>query len=163
MSSWSPSAPCSVRRPTSSTSCARTACPSASLGITCFRPWPTDEIRAALSGASQVIVLNRALSIGSGSILGQDIRLTLAGESSRVHDVVVGLGGRPVTRHVLRRLVEDVREGRVSDSALTFPDLDIDLVARELARESATEPGGVLEGAAQGRLGSPRSTEEAAR
>ncbi len=137
--------------------------PVGTLGITCFRPWPTDEIRAALSGASQVIVLNRALSIGSGSILGQDIRLTLAGESSRVHDVVVGLGGRPVTRHVLRRLVEDVREGRVSDSALTFPDLDIDLVARELARESATEPGGVLEGAAQGRLGSPRSTEEAAR
>ncbi len=103
--------------------------PVGTLGITCFRPWPTDEVREALSGASQVIVLNRALSVGSGSILGQDVRLALAGETARVHDVVVGLGGRPVTRHVLRRLVEDVRAGRVSDGALTFPDLDIDLVA----------------------------------
>jgi pyruvate ferredoxin oxidoreductase alpha subunit len=136
--------------------------PVGTLGITCFRPWPTDEVREALSGASQVIVLNRAISIGSGSILGQDIRLALAGETARVHDVVVGLGGRPVTRHVLRRLVEDVRAGRVSDGVLTFPDLDIDLVARELARESVTEPGDVLEGATEGHLG-PRTTEEAAR
>ena len=41
----------------------------------------------------------------------------------------------PVTRHGLRRLVEDVLAGRISDGVLTFPDLDVDLVSRELSRE----------------------------
>ena len=52
-----------------------------------------------------------------------------------MHDVVLGLGGRPVTRQVLRRLIEDVRAGRVSDHALTFSDLDVETVSLELARE----------------------------
>src|SRR4029077_6928583 len=78
--------------------------PVGTLGITCFRPWPFDEVREALAHASQVVVVNRALSVGSGSILGQDVRLSLAGEGVMVHDVVLGLGGRPVTRRVLRRL-----------------------------------------------------------
>ena len=72
--------------------------PVGTLGITCFRPWPFDEVRTALAHASQVVVLNRAVSVGSGSILGQDVRLTLAGGPATMHDVVVGLGGRPVTR-----------------------------------------------------------------
>jgi len=105
------------------------------LGVTCFRPWPLDEVRESLAGASQVVVLNRAVAVGSGSILGQDVRLALAGEQTRVYDVVVGLGGRPVTRPGLRRLLDDVLAGRVSDGVLTFPDLDVDLVSRELTRE----------------------------
>jgi pyruvate ferredoxin oxidoreductase alpha subunit len=109
--------------------------PVGTLGVTCFRPWPLDEVRRALAGASQVVVVNRAFSVGSGSILGQDVRRSLTGEQVRVHDVVMGLGGRPVTRGGLRRLLEDVLAGRVSDTALTFPDLEGGLVAGELARE----------------------------
>jgi len=109
--------------------------PVGTLGVTCFRPWPLDEVRTALEGASQVVVVNRALSVGSGSILGQDVRLSLTGLPARVHDVVLGLGGRPVTRQGLRRLLDDVRAGRVSDGVLTFPDLDTELVSRELSRE----------------------------
>lgn len=133
------------------------------LGITCFRPWPLDEVRNALAGASQVIVLNRAVSVGSGSILGQDVRLALGGEATHVHDVVVGLGGRPVTRHLLRRLVEDVCAGRVSHTALTFPDLDVDMIGRELARQSVDDPGDVLAGVARGHLDVHATPEEAAR
>jgi pyruvate ferredoxin oxidoreductase alpha subunit len=107
------------------------------LGITCFRPWPFDAVRESLTRASQVVVLNRAISVGSGSILGADVRLTLAGEGVRVFDVVVGLGGRPVTRTLLRRLVDDVRSGQVSDAKLAFPDLDADTVERELKTEEA--------------------------
>jgi pyruvate ferredoxin oxidoreductase alpha subunit len=131
------------------------------LGITCFRPWPLDEVREALADASQVVVLNRAVSVGSGSILGQDVRLSLVGEHVLVHDVVVGLGGRPVTRHLIRRLIEDVLAGRVSDHALTFPDLDVGTVSRELAREGGVVEAQVLEGAVQGRLGTVRPVEEA--
>jgi pyruvate ferredoxin oxidoreductase alpha subunit len=105
------------------------------LGVTCFRPWPLDEIREALAGASRVVVVNRAFSVGSGSILGADIRLSLAAEPTRVYDVVLGLGGRPVTRAVLRKLLDDVLDDQVSDRVLSFPDLDVDTVARELDRE----------------------------
>ncbi len=136
--------------------------PAGTLGITCFRPWPFDEVREALAGASQLIVLNRAVSVGSGSILGQDVRLSVAGAPSSVHDVVVGLGGRPVTRHVLRRLVEDVRAGRISDHALTFPDLDVDTVSKELAHtvDAAGADGAALAGAVLGKPVIPWRVEE---
>jgi pyruvate ferredoxin oxidoreductase alpha subunit len=116
------------------------------LGVTCFRPWPLDEIREALAGVSRVIVLNRAFSVGSGSILGADVRLSLAAEPTRVYDVVLGLGGRPVTRAVLRRLLDDVLDEQVSDRVLSFPDLDVDVVARELDREGPDRPLAVSRG-----------------
>jgi pyruvate ferredoxin oxidoreductase alpha subunit len=106
------------------------------LGVTCYRPWPFDEVRAALRRAAHVIVLNRAVAVGSGSILGQDVRLS-APSGTTVHDIVLGLGGRPVTRDGLKQLVLDVVEGRVGSEALTFYDLDRERVATELARELA--------------------------
>ena len=107
------------------------------LGVTCFRPWPMDEVRDALAGMEHLIVLNRAFSVGSGSILGQDIRLTVEGSDSTVYDVVAGLGGRPVTRASVRVLIEDVLAGRLDPSELHFLNLDEDLVARELVRQGA--------------------------
>ena len=73
------------------------------LGVTCYRPWPLDEVRAGTAPAlERVVVLNRAFAVGSGSILGQDVRLASA-PADPVHDVVAGLGGRPVTRDVAPR------------------------------------------------------------
>jgi pyruvate ferredoxin oxidoreductase alpha subunit len=105
------------------------------LGVTCFRPWPFDEIRETLSSASRVVVLNRALSVGYGTVLGAELRLTLAGSNISVHDVVAGLGGRPVTRDLVRHLVTDAVEGELSNQELTFADLDVGLAQRELDRE----------------------------
>ena len=45
------------------------------LGVTCYRPWPLDELQGALDGVGDVVVLNRAIAVGSGSILGQDVRV----------------------------------------------------------------------------------------
>ena len=109
------------------------------LGVTCFRPWPTDEIRAALGGASRVVVLNRAISVGAGSVLGAEVRLSMAGTPVIVHDVVAGLGGRPVTRDLVRRLLTDAAEGELSDHELTFADLDEGLAARQLSAELEAE------------------------
>jgi pyruvate ferredoxin oxidoreductase alpha subunit len=108
------------------------------LGIGCYRPWPYDEVRAALSGVPRAVVVNRAISVGAGSVLGRDVRLSLSGETL-VHDVVLGLGGRPVTRAGLRGLVLDVLAGRVPDQTLHFADLDREAVDRELARDAALE------------------------
>jgi pyruvate ferredoxin oxidoreductase alpha subunit len=107
------------------------------LGIGCFRPWPADEVRAALAGAGRVIVLEKAFAVGAGGIVGQNTRLALAGLPTEVYDVVAGLGGRPITRASLRAAVDEVLGGRLDPRALHFLDLDVDLVERRLtlARE----------------------------
>jgi len=112
-----------------------------SLAVTCFRPWPADEVAAALAGAGTVIVLEKAFSPGSGSILGSDVRLALAGTGSAVHTVVAGLGGRPVTTEVVRGLVDDVLAGALLPDTLHFLDVDRPLLARELAAQAATDAG----------------------
>jgi pyruvate ferredoxin oxidoreductase alpha subunit len=107
------------------------------LGVTCYRPWPYDELRHALLGVAKVVVVNRAVSVGSGGILGQDVRVT-APAGSEVREVVMGLGGRPITRAGLVDLVNDVRDG--PEWALDFRDADREVVAREAAREEEVAP-----------------------
>jgi pyruvate ferredoxin oxidoreductase alpha subunit len=106
------------------------------LGITCFRPFPIDEVREALAGADRVVVVERAFAVGIGGIVGQNVRLALGGVPPVVYDVVAGLGGRAITRRSLRKLVEDVREGSIEPNRLHFLDMDWKLVERELQRLS---------------------------
>ena len=104
------------------------------LGITCFRPFPIDEVRDALAGADRVVVVERAFAVGIGGIVGQNVRLALSGLPPVVYDVVAGLGGRAITRRSLRGLIEDVDEGSIEPNRLHFLDLDWKLVERELQR-----------------------------
>ena len=105
------------------------------VGVTCFRPWPLDEVRAALAAARRVVVVEKALAVGVGGIVGQNVRLALSGLPVEVHDVVAGLGGRPITAASLTGLLRDALGGRLG--AQTFLDLDRELVERELARGRA--------------------------
>jgi pyruvate ferredoxin oxidoreductase alpha subunit len=105
-----------------------------SLGIRCFRPYPLEEIRRALVGAKRVVVVERAFAVGIGGIVGQNVRLALAGRPVPVYDVVAGLGGRAVTRRSLRMLLADVLAERLEPHRLTFLDLNHDLLDRELGR-----------------------------
>jgi pyruvate ferredoxin oxidoreductase alpha subunit len=102
------------------------------LAIRCFRPYPLDAVRAALSAAKRVVVLEKAFAVGVGGIVGQNVRLALDGLRVPVHDVVGGLGGRPITNASLHRLLDDALAGRLG--SLTFLDLDTEIVERELQR-----------------------------
>jgi len=104
------------------------------LGITCFRPFPLEEIREALRHAERVVLVERAFAVGMGGIVGQNVRLALQGQPTVVYDVVAGLGGRAVTTRSLRRLFTDVLEGRLEPNRLHFLDMDWKLVERELHR-----------------------------
>jgi pyruvate ferredoxin oxidoreductase alpha subunit len=98
------------------------------LAIRCFRPWPMDEVRAALGRAKRVIVLEKAFAVGIGGIVGQNVRLALDGLGVRVQDVIAGLGGRAITAASLRAMLEQEL------GSLTFLDMDWELVERELER-----------------------------
>jgi pyruvate ferredoxin oxidoreductase alpha subunit len=104
------------------------------LAIKCFRPWPADEVRAALQDAKRVIVLEKAFAVGAGGIVGQNARLALTGLPIEVNDVVAGLGGRAITKPSLHRLFRE----DLDPQKLTFLDMDWDLVERELANASLT-------------------------
>jgi pyruvate ferredoxin oxidoreductase alpha subunit len=110
------------------------------LAIRCFRPYPLDEVREALVGASRVVVLEKAFAVGVGGIVGQNVRLALSGQPTNVYDVVAGLGGRPITKRSLRTLFADAVEDRLEKQ--TFLDMDWELVARELERsQGGRRPG----------------------
>ena len=104
------------------------------LGITCFRPWPADDVRDALANARQVVVVERAFAVGAGGIVGQNTRLALAHLPITLYNIVAGLGGRPVTRAALRGVLVDVVEQRLQSNQLHFLDLHEDVVRQELER-----------------------------
>ena len=103
------------------------------LAVKCFRPYPLDEVREALQHARRVVVLEKAFAVGAGGIVGQNVRLALSGLGVEVHNVVAGLGGRPITRKSLRGLFGRAINGELS-SRLEFLDMDWELLEAELRR-----------------------------
>ena len=110
------------------------------LAVRAFRPFPSEAVREALAGAARVVVLERALAVGVGGIVTQDVRAALASAAVHVHTVVAGLGGRPITSSALERLFELAVDDRLDE--LTFLDLNHELVERELARTRETRRSG---------------------
>jgi pyruvate ferredoxin oxidoreductase alpha subunit len=116
------------------------------LGIKAFRPFPLQEVAAALAGARRVVVLERALAVGVGGIVAQDVRIALGsvfphrGCNANVYTVIAGLGGRPITSASLCGLIRDAQAERLE--ALTFLDLDRELVELELERTRASRRSG---------------------
>ncbi len=87
------------------------------VAVHCFRPFPTRALRAVLPPNARVVVLERALAVGSGGIVTHDVRSAVDGP---LKTVVAGLGGRPVLRASLARVLRDA--DRLEP--LTFLDLD---------------------------------------
>jgi pyruvate ferredoxin oxidoreductase alpha subunit len=74
-----------------------------------WRPLPVDEIRKALAGAKDVVVLDRSLSIGGGNApVTSEMRAIMYNQPDRpnIHCVVAGLGGRDVTPGDIAEMVD---------------------------------------------------------
>ena len=110
------------------------------LGITSFRPFPLDVVRAALGGAKRVVVIERALAVGIGGIVAANVRMALSGIPLHGYTVIAGLGGRPITTKSLRALFASAIADELEP--LTFLDLNRDLIDRELARTRANRRSG---------------------
>jgi pyruvate ferredoxin oxidoreductase alpha subunit len=110
------------------------------VGICSFRPFPLDALRAAVGHAERVVVLEKALAVGIGGIVSANVRMAIAGIQVHGYTVIAGLGGRPITKASLHRLFSDAAADRLE--ALTFLDIDWDVVNRELARIDASRSSG---------------------
>jgi pyruvate ferredoxin oxidoreductase alpha subunit len=110
------------------------------VGLGLYRPFPAADVRSALAGADQVIVLERAFAPGAGGVVTADIRAALAGLPVRINTVVAGLGGRAVTKSSVRAMLERARADDLPD--FSFLDLRHDLVDAELTRRADTHAAG---------------------
>ena len=93
------------------------------LCLRAFRPFPAGAIRSASEGLSDLIVLDRSLSPGSGGIVAHEIRSALyrSGKAPRVVNFVVGLGGRNVPGEIFRGMLEALEK---DPPAFSIFDLD---------------------------------------
>lgn len=78
------------------------------LKVRSFRPFPEDEIADALQNTQNVIVIEKAISLGKGGILSMEIRDVLYKHkmtSISVNGYTIGLGGRDITPKNIHDLV----------------------------------------------------------
>jgi pyruvate/2-oxoacid:ferredoxin oxidoreductase alpha subunit len=83
------------------------------LKVRLFRPLPARELRAALAGVPEVLVLDRNYSPGHGGMLHQELLAALYGmpAAPRVHGYLAGVGGVNVSPD---RIIEFVRMASTS-------------------------------------------------
>jgi pyruvate ferredoxin oxidoreductase alpha subunit len=115
------------------------------IGITSFRPFPIDTLRAALADVRRVVVVEKCFAVGIGGIVSRDVRMALRDRPQPVVTVVAGLGGRAITKASLRSVFLAAIADKLEP--LNFLDLDWAIVNRVLERERNTRRSGpVAEG-----------------
>jgi pyruvate ferredoxin oxidoreductase alpha subunit len=78
-----------------------------------WRPFPLDELRAAIKGCKTLIVMDRAISFGgAGGPVGTEIKSLLYHDKGRprIVDFLMGLGGRDVTVNDFIAMVERAKK-----------------------------------------------------
>ncbi|MDR3202686.1 MAG: hypothetical protein LBT54_06105 [Bifidobacteriaceae bacterium] len=98
------------------------------IAVGSYRPFPTAQVRAAIGRAQRVVVIDRAIQLGIGGILSEDVRRALTGSPATLHSVAAGLGGRPITEHSLAGVLRQAHRGELGE--LTFMDLKTDVVEK---------------------------------
>jgi pyruvate ferredoxin oxidoreductase alpha subunit len=85
--------------------------------IRLWRPFPFDAFKKATLNAKQLVVIDRAVSVGAGGPVASEVKATLYGEEKRpsVYNFVAGLGGRDVAPSDFIKMVDkaevEIEEG----------------------------------------------------
>jgi len=112
------------------------------LGITSFRPFPLDAVRMHLKGAEKIVVIEKAFAPGIGGIVSSNIRTALSGITISISTAVAGLGGRPIMLEAISDLVRRAMTHSLPD--LTFVDLNVELIEKELQRNKEARRSGPM-------------------
>ena len=99
-----------------------------------FRPFPIDALQNILEGAREVVVIDKSVSLGMGGPLANNVGVALRNlpRRPRLHAVVAGLGGRPITRQSLHRLFRQAATEPWEGTH--FLDMNDRVVGREIHR-----------------------------
>lgn len=103
--------------------------------IRCYRPFPKEELTALLANKKEIVVFDKSISIGLGSIVGADLKETLYGKSNaKISTAIIGMGGRDIT-------VESIKEVLVKNEKQTISDEFVQL-NRDILADRFTKKGG---------------------
>jgi pyruvate ferredoxin oxidoreductase alpha subunit len=83
------------------------------LQICSYRPFPRNEVYRALKDKTNIVVLEKCLSLGRGGILASDVRWSFPRAEKKDRNIssfVAGLGGRNISIDHLRYMVEKVEK-----------------------------------------------------
>jgi pyruvate ferredoxin oxidoreductase alpha subunit len=92
--------------------------------VRCYRPFPAEALRQAISHAGVVAVLDRALSFGYQGVLSTDVKTALYDAQQRplVLGLMAGFGGREVNLDTIREIVQRAR--RALDTGSVPPEAE---------------------------------------
>jgi pyruvate ferredoxin oxidoreductase alpha subunit len=86
--------------------------------LRCFRPFPGEDLIKALKHAKHIAVVEKCLSLGSEGILAGEIKRAGYGNlKAKIQSFVVGLGGRDVTREMIKKIIQQIK---AKDKSLKF-------------------------------------------
>lgn len=90
--------------------------------VRAFRPFPREEI-VKLSKGSNLIVIDRNISVGMEGALFTEVKASLYGQSdAKVYGYIAGLGGKDVTYKDISKMCERVMDGKYG--GYTFFDVE---------------------------------------
>jgi pyruvate ferredoxin oxidoreductase alpha subunit len=98
------------------------------LGVGSYRPFPSRRLIELVGKAKRVVVIDRAIQLGIGGVLSDDVQRALGGRPVVVDSVVAGLGGRPITERSLAGVLRQAAAGELEE--LTFMDLNTDVLGK---------------------------------
>ncbi len=95
------------------------------LKIRLFRPFPADDVAAAIGDAKKVVVVDRNLSVGVSGIFAQELRAALYGRGATpsVYGIVGGLGGGDLTPATLESIARRALERPDAPSSVIWEEL----------------------------------------
>jgi pyruvate ferredoxin oxidoreductase alpha subunit len=82
------------------------------LRLITYRPFPKEALYEALKGAQNIVVMEKALSLGASTPLTVELRSVFHGRpvSPRISGFVIGLGGRDVTIDDLKYAIDKAQQ-----------------------------------------------------
>ena len=97
--------------------------------VRAFRPFPKEKLYEALKGAKNLIIFEKAISLGKGGILCSEIKSIFDAKSknapSNISNFIIGLGGRDIRESSILGAIEEADKQPVE---LGFVDLDRELL-----------------------------------
>jgi len=80
--------------------------------IVSYRPFPVEELRAALKGVKSVGVIEKDVSIGIGGALWIELKALI---ENPCYGFVAGLGGRDIKLSDINKIIGDLKSGNARD------------------------------------------------
>ena len=79
------------------------------LKVRSYRPFPKDEIYKALNHVKEIAVVEKAVSLGYGGILVNEIKSVFYGKpkTPKINGFILGLGGRDVTVDTIHQVIKE--------------------------------------------------------